>query len=100
MIFIAGTMTINPAVIEDFQKDIAAMLNNVRAEDGCHHYSLLVEDAASGLVNVLEMWENDDALAVHFQQPWIVAFFAKYSSQMQGSTLQIYDIAGARPLPL
>jgi quinol monooxygenase YgiN len=100
MIFVAGTMTFNPDLIREFEADVAAMVDKVRAEDGCHHYSLLVEDAGAGLINVMEIWENDEALAVHFTQPWIATFFAKYGGKMQASTVQVYDISGVRPLPM
>ncbi len=100
MIFVAGTMNFDPALISEFEADVAAMVDKVRAEDGCHHYSLLVEDAASGLINVMEIWENDQALAVHFTQPWIADFFAKYGGKMLASTVQVYDISGVRPLPM
>lgn len=100
MIFVAGTMNMNPAIIEDFERDVAEMRPKVLTEKGCHHYSLLVEDAPTGLVNVLELWDDDDALKVHLGMPWIATFFAKYGGQMQASTVQIYDIAGSpRPLP-
>lgn len=100
MIFVAGTMTFSADLISDFEADVAAMVDKVRAEDGCHHYSLLVEDAAAGLVNVMEIWEDDQALAVHFTQPWIGEFFAKYGGKALASTVQIYDISGVRPLPI
>jgi quinol monooxygenase YgiN len=99
MIFVAGTMTMDPGVIEEFEKDVAALRPKSLAEAGCHHYSLLVEDPASGLVNVLEIWDDDAKLAAHLKQPWTAEFFAKYVAHLQGSTLQVYDIAGSRPLP-
>lgn len=99
MIFVAGTMMMNPAIIDDFEKRVADMVEDVRAEDGCLHYSLLVEDKATGKVNVMEMWRDDDALAVHFTQPWIAAFFETFGGEMLDSTVQIYDISGSRPLP-
>ncbi len=99
MIFVAGTMTLDPAVIADFQHEVAAMIGRVRAEKGCHHYSLLVEDAAAGLVNVLESWDDDAALIQHLRQPWITAFFSRFAPAMRAHTIQVYDIAGARPLP-
>lgn len=99
MIFVAGTMTMDPAVIGDFQREVAAMLGRVRAEKGCHHYSLLVEDARAGLVNVLERWDDDAALAVHLGQPWITEFFSRFGPAMRSHTVEVYDIAGARPLP-
>jgi quinol monooxygenase YgiN len=71
MIYVAGTMNLDPAVIGNFQRDVAAMLDKVRAEKGCRHYALRVEDAKAGLVNVLEQWDDDAALIVHLKQPWI-----------------------------
>lgn len=100
MIFVQGTMNMDPACIPDFINDVSAMRDKVLAEDGCHFYSLLIEDAATGLVNVIEQWRDDDALKAHFTMPWIASFFAKYAPLMQATTVQIFDISGAaRPLP-
>lgn len=100
MIFVQGTMNMEPSCISDFEADVAAMVDKVRAEDGCLHYSILVEDAATGLVNVIEQWRDDDALVTHFTMPWISTFFAKYGGKMLATTVQVFDIAGEpRPLP-
>ena len=99
MIFVAGTMTMNPAIIADFQHDVAALRPKVLGEAGCHHYSLLVEDAANGLINVLEQWDDEAALVVHLKMPWITDFFAKYVGHMQTSTVRVCEISEERPLP-
>jgi quinol monooxygenase YgiN len=99
MIFVAGTMTFDPAILDAFTRDVAAMRPKVIEEDGCLHYSLLVEDAAAGLVNVMEQWTGDATLLAHLHQPWTGEFFAKYGPQLKGSTVQVFDISGTRPLP-
>ena len=99
MIIIAGDMTMSPEILTDFKRDVAEVRRQSLTEDGCRHYSLLVEDAATGVVNVVEIWDNDDALLAHFKQPWTVGFFQKYAEHMQASTLKIYDVAGERALP-
>jgi quinol monooxygenase YgiN len=100
MIFVQGTMHMDPACIADFKADVAAMIDKVRAEDGCLHYSILVEDEATGFVQVIEKWRDDAALGVHFTQPWIGTFFGTYGAKMLASTVQIHDISGTpRPLP-
>jgi quinol monooxygenase YgiN len=59
-----------------------------------------VEDALTGLVNVMEIWDDDAALKAHFKTPWIIEFFGNYGPQMVATTVQVYDIAGTpRPLP-
>jgi quinol monooxygenase YgiN len=100
MIFVAGTLTMDSKNVEEFDRDVKTMLKKVRAEDGCLHYSLLVEDAGAGVVNVVERWESDAALANHLKQPWIVTFFNKHGPRMTGMDVHIYDIAGGpRALP-
>jgi quinol monooxygenase YgiN len=99
MIFVAGTMTLDPEDIPGFQRDVREMIAKVRAEAGCHHYSLLVEDADSGVVNVLEQWTDDASLVTHLQQPWIREFFARHVGHLRASTVRVFDIAGSRPLP-
>jgi quinol monooxygenase YgiN len=99
MIFVAGTLTVNPALLPQFQQDVAAMAAQVRQEQGCHHYSLLTEDAPTGLVNVLEQWADDAALSTHLKQPWIVEFFNKYVNHLLALNVKVYDISGERALP-
>ena len=99
MIFVAGTLSVNPALLAEFQRDVAAMAGQVRQEAGCLHYSLLAEDAKTGLINVLERWSDDAALAVHLKQPWIVAFFNKYVGHLLAMDIKVYDISGERGLP-
>lgn len=99
MIFVAGTLVMDPKDTREFDKDVKAMLKKVRAEKGCHHYSLTIDDAPGGVINVHEVWENDEALAVHLKQPWIVDFFNKHGPRMSAMNVKVYDIAGVRDLP-
>ena len=99
MIFVAGSITINPSAVADFQRDVAAMRPKVLEERGCRHYSLLAEDAAAGVINVLEMWDSEDDLRAHLKQSFIVDFFNKFSPMIQGMTAQVYDAVNARAIP-
>ena len=99
MIVLAGTMTFSPADIPEFATAVQDMVGQVRAEDGCHHYSLLAEDEAAGLVNVTEIWRDDAALHAHLAQPWTAAFFARFGGRAKDIKLTIYDVAGTRPFP-
>jgi quinol monooxygenase YgiN len=83
-----------------FAEAVQAMIGDVRAEDGCLHYALLVDDTVPGCVNAIEMWRDEAALKVHLAQPWITEFLGKFGAKMQASTVQIYDVAGVRPLSL
>ena len=100
MIILAGTMTFDPADIAGFSQAVRNMAGEVRAEDGCIHYSLLVEDAAVGVVNVSEIWRDDAALHAHLAQPWTTSFFAQFGSRAKDISVLIYDVSGTRRLDL
>ena len=101
MIALLGQITLPPEDMDGFEHEVAAMRPKVLAEQGCHHYSLLIEDRAAGVINVAEIWDDDAALAVHLKQPWIAAFFARFGGRMLSSTVMVHDLAGSpRPLPL
>ncbi len=100
MIIIAGTMTFDPAAIAPLEQAVKAMVGTVRAEDGCHHYSLLPEDPAAGLVNVLEIWRDEPALRVHLAQPWTAAFLAQFGPKLQNMNVNIHEVATTHPLAL
>lgn len=99
MIGIMGTLTMTAEAMKTYTADMNAMVEEVRAEDGCVFYSVLVENHEAGLVSISEIWRDEAAWAVHFQQPWTTAFFEKYGPQMIGSTLQMYDMSNQRDLP-
>jgi quinol monooxygenase YgiN len=100
MILVAGTISVDPKQIDAMDRAAKAMVGGVRKEDGCIHYSLLVEDRAAGLINVLEMWRDEDALRVHLKLPTIVEFFNRFSPHITGMTVQVYDAENARPVPM
>lgn len=98
MIFVAGYLMLDPAHVDAFEKAANALAEGVRLEDGCIHYSLLVEDRAKGRINVLEMWRDEAALHVHLDLPHIVEFANRFVPHISGGTAQLYDAANPRPL--
>ena len=98
MIFVAGYMMIDPAHVDAFEQAANALADGVRKEDGCIHYSLLIEDRAQGRINVLEMWRDEAALRVHLALPKIVEFANRFVPHISGGTAQLYDAVNPRPL--
>jgi quinol monooxygenase YgiN len=98
MIFVAGYLMLDPAHIDAFEKAATALAEDVRREDGCIHYSLLVEDRARGRINVLEMWRDEAALRVHLALPHIVEFANRFVPHIKDGTAQLYDAVNPRPL--
>jgi quinol monooxygenase YgiN len=100
MIIVAGTLTVDPAQVDAFEAAVQAMVGAVREEDGCIQYSLLVEDRATGVINVLELWESEEALKTHLQLDATVNFFNRFSPHLTGMTAQLYDAENARSVPM
>jgi quinol monooxygenase YgiN len=100
MVIVAGTISIDSMQLDAFDQAVKAMIGGVRSEHGCIQYSLLVEDHVSGLINVLEIWRDENSLKVHLKQPAIVEFFTRFSPHITGMTAQLYDAENARPVPM
>lgn len=98
MLIVAGTITIEPTRVLEFEEAIAALIDEVRHEDGCLHYSVLVENRTTGLFNITEIWRDEDAFRTHWEQPITVANNKKFESNLLGMTLKIYDVSGVRSM--
>ncbi len=100
MIIVMGNLKLVPSEIDAFETEVGKMIERVRAEDGCSHYSLLVEDHAAGVINVVEAWRDDQALRVHLAQPWIVEFYNRFSPHLKDIAVKVHDVSGVRQLPV
>lgn len=96
MIIIAGYLTIDPQRLTEFEDAIAAVAGTIRAEDGCHHYSVLAEDRSKGLVNLTEVWRDKAALDIHLAQPWVKDLLARIGPLIRSMDAPAYD---AVPIP-
>lgn len=99
MITIIGRLNIEPAGMENYDRDVKELSSKVIKEDGCHFYSLVVEDKENGVVTIAEIWRDEPALFVHWGQPWVTDFMEKYGAKVTGSTLKMYDTTNERDLP-
>jgi quinol monooxygenase YgiN len=100
MIIVAGHAKVDPTQIEALVAAALPMMTASRAEPGCLAYSLAVSNAAQGELTIYERWEDDAALKRHFQMPHMGAFQAAIAGKISELSVEIYDIAGVRPLKL
>jgi len=55
---------------------VAGILDRTRAEPGCRHFSLHRDD--EGAIYLMELWESEQALKSHYDEPYTKAVFASY----------------------
>ena len=96
MIIVAGYLTVDPAQLTRFEQAIAKVVDTVRKEDGCRHYSVPAEDRDRGLINVAEVWRDQAAVDTHLAQPWIKDLFARVMSLIRSTYAPIYEVVGVR----
>jgi quinol monooxygenase YgiN len=97
---IGGTLVVARDYIDLMEEMIRELTPMTRARDGGLHYSLLFEDRSGGVVNVLEVWRDDAALACHLADPRVIGYFGRLGPQLLKNQCIIYDVAGTRPLQL
>lgn len=98
MIIVIGRVEVEPEAIGRLQDALLTMMRATWEEPGCISYSLAVEDAARGIVTIVERWEDEAALKRHFTMPHMDAFNAAIAGIVRAMDVKMYDAANERPL--
>lgn len=67
MIAVLGSFRFPVETLEQVRPLMLAVIEATRAEPGCRAYSYAEDVADPGLVRVMELWDDRQALAAHFQ---------------------------------
>ena len=97
MIIACGKIVVRPDALTLFRSLLPQQLMLCNAEEGCHFFSMAVENESTGEVLVCEIWENDEALKLHFAKPFVKAFIEKLGDAILKIDSRIYDVASVRP---
>ncbi len=74
MIVIHASVLVDPANSEAAVAAAKQMMAESRKEPGCHAYTFARDLSEPGRFWILEEWENDAALAIHFKAPHMAMF--------------------------
>lgn len=67
MIAVLGSFRFPVEALEQVRPLMLAVVEATRAEPGCRAYYYAEDVADPGLVRVMELWDDREALAAHFQ---------------------------------
>ena len=76
MIVIHATVLIDPAKTDAAIVAAKEMMAESRKETGCHAYTFTRDLSEPGRFHIIEEWESDEALAIHFKAPHMAKFQA------------------------
>lgn len=100
MITVIARIEADAGSIDALKDAIAAMEDASRAEDGCHEYAFCTEISNPNVVRVVELWENQQALAEHFAAPHMAAFQAAMAEHpLKGATVRVFELGEEIGLP-
>lgn len=98
MLIVIVRAEVDPTAIPRLQDALLTMMRASWEEPGCLSYSIAIEEAAAGVVSIVERWENIDALRLHFASPHMAAFNAAVGGSIRGMDAKMYDATNERPL--
>ncbi len=99
MIVVAGTVRIDPTMLDAARIEMKKMLNASRAENGCIEYSYAIDVLDGALVHVFEVWRDRAALDRHFQTPHMAQWRQSFPAiGISDRKLNIYDVTSAAPI--
>jgi len=99
MILACGKVIFRSDAVKALEASLLAYVKECRKSDGCHRFSMAIEDKSTGEVAVCEIWESDEAMAEHLKKPFVKDFIAKFGPAITTADLQRYDISTARAAP-
>jgi quinol monooxygenase YgiN len=100
MIILAGTFRLDPAKSSEAKAPIRAIVEGSRAEEGCIAFHFAFDALDQSLVNVFEIWRDQNVLDAHRATPHFLAWKAAQPGiGMHDRKLALYDVAGEQPTP-
>lgn len=83
MLIVTGYLRLATADIGQFAKDIEALIDIVRARDGCVFYDIALDDPRVGRMLVVERWRDQAVLTSHLAAPETIAFVTRWQGRIR-----------------
>ncbi len=94
MLIVAGTISIDPAQVDDLRAAADVMMAATLQETGCHEYRFSESLASPGTIQIFEMWQSEEELAAHFETPHMATFRRVLENlDIRGRELHRYEVA-------
>ncbi len=99
MLIIAGTLDVAPEQRDQVLALAGPLMLATHAEAGNHEYVFSADPLVAGRIRIFEIWESDDDLGTHFEQPHMKEWGAALGGfDIVGSDLTKHVIASSGPL--
>ncbi len=84
MIVVVGQAQVREQYREIAVAAACRMQDASRLEVGCIHYQLAIDVSDPLRIHLFEIWESDDALAKHVNEPHVIEFIRTVNEVLEG----------------
>jgi len=99
VIAIIGQVDVHPEDAASVAELMGVLMNQSMLEPGCHHYAYARDLTTPNRFQLSELWENEEALAAHFETAHLAAYRAAVRKlRVLARRVQRFDVSGARDL--
>lgn len=98
MLIVHVSARITPDALESLRETAARMVAATLAEPGCITYAFTFDILTPGLMRIVEVWQDEAALAAHFKTPHMAEFQAAIKGKIDIVSAEKYETDGPRPL--
>jgi len=98
VIIVIARMEVDPEALPRLHPLLEAIMRATWDESGCLSYSMAIEDAAGGVISLVERWADEAALAEHFKMPHMVSFEHSVKAHIRSLDARVYTVTGERQL--
>ncbi len=100
MLIVAGEVKVADAgEVEKARAAVVTMMEETAKEAGCITYAFSQDLPDPCMIRIFERWENQAALAAHFEAPHMAAFMAALADvNVLSVDTKLYDAENERPV--
>ena len=99
MIVVAGHLSIDPDQRDAALAAIGPVMAATRAEPGNTDYRFSIDAEDPSRINLLEIWESEEAIDAHMSTPHLAAFMEAIGPCVAGApSITRYDVSGSSTL--
>ena len=100
MLIIAGEFRMQPGTRHQFFEAVAPMVEGTLTEPGCRAYAFSPDLDDDDLIRLWELWDDDVALAGHFESEHMAVWLERYADlPIASRNVHKYAISDVTPLP-
>lgn len=100
MIIVIARAEVEPGHLPRVRDALGVLSRATWEESGCLSHSTAIESEETGVIIIVERWDDGTSMATHLASPHLATFKAAVDGAMRTIDAKVYDVTGERELTI